>query len=183
MKSRMPHTRLFAALCRDHAGTSCLLLPLCLLAVMVLASCRKDLCYDHDAHSYSVKVNVVADWELEWERTYDYAWPDLWPGHWPYAYDEFRPVPAEGIRSIVYTESGDRSEGNLPQQGGRLYMPEAPSTSSSATSPTWHRPPPPRAPSPGPACPPCTPTSAPSTSPTSSTAPSTRTTPPGPRWR
>lgn len=124
MKSRMPHTRLFAALCRDHAGTSCLLLPLCLWAVLALASCRKDLCYDHDAHSYSVKVNVVADWELEWERAYDYTWPDLWPGHWPYAYDEFRPLPAEGIRSIVYTESGDRSEGNLPQQGGRLYMPE-----------------------------------------------------------
>ena len=29
-------------------------------------SCRKDLCYDHDEHGLSVKVNLSSDWEQEW---------------------------------------------------------------------------------------------------------------------
>lgn len=37
-------------------------------------SCRKDLCYDHDEHGLSVKVNLSSDWEQEWERTYAYDW-------------------------------------------------------------------------------------------------------------
>ena len=41
-------------------------------------SCRKDLCYDHDEHGLSVKVNLSSDWEQEWERTYAYDWEKLW---------------------------------------------------------------------------------------------------------
>ena len=30
-----------------------------------LTGCRKDLCYNHDEHSFSVKVDIVADWACE----------------------------------------------------------------------------------------------------------------------
>lgn len=116
---RISYIRLLAASHRVAAH-----LPSCLLAVVLLASCRKDLCYDYDAHSAGVKVNVVAEWELEWERPYDLKWPESWPVHWPYKYDDFRPKAAEGIRAIVYPEAGSHSEGNLPREGGRFYMPE-----------------------------------------------------------
>ena len=35
-------------------------------------SCRKDLCYDHDEHGLSVKVNLSSDWEQEWEDFWGY---------------------------------------------------------------------------------------------------------------
>lgn len=99
-------------------GTIALILLICFTA------CRKDLCYDHDDHSPSVKVNVVANWELEWERTYDFSWKELWNEEWGHAYNDLRPQTSQGIRAIVYTETGSRLENNLVQEGGRLPMPE-----------------------------------------------------------
>ena len=46
---------------------------------IVLTGCRKDLCYNHDEHSFSVKVDIVADWEQEWERMHDMDWEQNWP--------------------------------------------------------------------------------------------------------
>lgn len=98
-----------------------LLLPLLSLTVI---SCRKDLCYDHDAHTPSVRINIMAEWELEWERTYNFNWEELWEKEWEHAYDDLRPQKAQGIRAIVYTEGGTRLENNLTWEGGRLPMPE-----------------------------------------------------------
>ena len=93
------------------------------LLLLTATGCRKDLCYDHDEHSESVKVYVNAEWEQEWERSYDLNWPELWPEHWTYAYDDLRPRPAQGIRTIVYQANGNSSEHNLSSQGGRLPIP------------------------------------------------------------
>ena len=87
-------------------------------------SCRKDLCYDHDEHSLSVKVNLSSDWEQEWERTYAYDWEKLWEEDWKYDYEDLCPAPADGIRVQVYTSDGQRIESNLPDEGGRIAMPE-----------------------------------------------------------
>ncbi len=89
-----------------------------------LAGCRKDLCYNHDEHSLSVKIDVAAEWELEWERTYDYDWEELWPEEWEHEYDELRPEAATGIRAITYHADGTYSESNLAATGGRLPMAE-----------------------------------------------------------
>ena len=42
-----------------HMGILCLLL---------CTGCRKDLCYDHDQHGTSVKVDAQFSWEQEWGR-------------------------------------------------------------------------------------------------------------------
>lgn len=51
-----------------------------LLALLLLTAtgCRKDLCYNHDEHSYSVKTVVQASWVQLWERTYSVDWEELW---------------------------------------------------------------------------------------------------------
>lgn len=99
---------------------SLFLLPL----VFMLVGCRKDLCYDHDQHSPSVKVYAKADWELEWERTYDYDWKEVWNESLRYLYDELRPVVAEGIRVVAYGDGAYYSESNLASEGGKLPLQE-----------------------------------------------------------
>ena len=79
-------------------------------------SCRKDLCYDHDEHGLSVKVNLSSDWEQEWERTYAYDWEKLWEEDWKYDYEDLCPAPADGIRVQVYTSDGQRIESNHPDE-------------------------------------------------------------------
>ena len=74
-------------------------------------SCRKDLCYDHDEHGLSVKVNLSSDWEQEWERTYAYDWEKLWEEDWKYDYEDLMPEgniqrPTEYVsKSIPATDS------------------------------------------------------------------------------
>ena len=56
-----------------------------LILLLLTFGCRKDLCYDHELHSASVKTVVAADWEQEWERVYDFDWEQNWNvlwGHW-----------------------------------------------------------------------------------------------------
>lgn len=103
-----------------------------LAAVFLFAGCRKDLCYDHDAHSPSVKVYAVADWELEWERSYrsevtlmnSYNWKEMWLEIFRYTYDELRPQPATGIRAIAYGTDAYYGESNLAMEGGKLPLHE-----------------------------------------------------------
>lgn len=40
------------------------------VSVVILSGCRKDLCYNHDEHAITVKVDAVPTWEQEWERPY-----------------------------------------------------------------------------------------------------------------
>ena len=44
-----------------HAVTGLVLSGL----VTLSSGCRKELCYNHDEHAYSVKVDVTATWERE----------------------------------------------------------------------------------------------------------------------
>lgn len=96
-----------------------------LLALLLLTAtgCRKDLCYNHEEHSYTVKTLVRAMWEQEWERSYSVNWQEVWREEWSRGYEEFIPEKGEGIRSLVYDENGV-AEGNLDSDGGRLYMSE-----------------------------------------------------------
>ena len=96
---------------------------LLVLLLLTVTGCRKDLCYNHDEHSYSVKTVVQASWVQLWERTYSVDWEELWKDEWSRDYEEFIPDRGEGIRSLVYDENGV-AEGNLDSEGGRLYMPE-----------------------------------------------------------
>lgn len=96
-----------------------------LLALLLLTAtgCRKDLCYNHEEHSYSVKTVVRAMWEQKWERSYNVNWQEEWREEWSHDYEEFIPERGGGIRSLVYDENGV-AEGNLDSDGGRLYMSE-----------------------------------------------------------
>ena len=122
-------------------------------AATLLSGCRKELCYDHDEHAFSVKVDVAATWEQEWERSYDTDWQSVWNPAWSQSYDDLRPGIPTGIRARVYGDGTAESEANLASEGGRLYMGEGthccsttttPSIWSSMTSPRWlpHAPPP-----------------------------------------
>lgn len=98
-----------------HMGILCLLL---------CTGCRKDLCYDHDQHGTSVKVDAQFSWEQEWERPYDHNWKQEWKSEWKGSYDELRPEVAGGVRLVTYQEAARFGEGNIPATGGRLPLPE-----------------------------------------------------------
>lgn len=87
-------------------------------------SCRKDLCYDHEDHSPSVKVYAHFSWEREWERPYDYEWKQDWPDDWELTYDELRPAPSQGVRSMVYSAQGGYTEDNLAPDRGKVTLDE-----------------------------------------------------------
>ena len=95
-----------------------------LLAALTLGSCRKDLCYDHDTHSLSVKVRVQPEWEQEWEREYGYDWEALWRDEWTREYDDLRPETADGICAVAYLESEHYTEINMDASGGRIPITE-----------------------------------------------------------
>ena len=96
------------------------------MLLFLLAGCRKDLCYNHDEHSLSVKVDAKVTWEQEWERAYDHQWTDEWDEAWTWSYDDLRPDVADGVRVVIYADEGESlGETNLSQAGGRiLSLPE-----------------------------------------------------------
>lgn len=103
-----------------HAVTGLVLSGL----VTLSSGCRKELCYNHDEHAYSVKVDVTATWEREWERDHGRGWKNTWEGrgwnNWM-TYDDLRPEVPGGIRAVVYDPDGNRhDERNLAAEGGRL---------------------------------------------------------------
>lgn len=94
------------------------------LLMLVLAGCRKELCYNHDEHAMTVKLHAIAEWEQEWERMYEIDWKNIWKQEWNPSYDDLRPEPADGIRAIVYCDDGDYDNANLQSNGGRLPVHE-----------------------------------------------------------
>ena len=91
-------------------------------SVLMLTGCRKDLCYHHDEHAITVKVDAVPTWEQEWERPYGHSWVDEWETDWTTAYDDLRPDIADGVRIVVYDADANEHQGetNLPAAGGRI---------------------------------------------------------------
>ena len=103
---------------------------LLLMSALILAGCRKDLCYNHDEHALKVRTEVQPDWMQEWENPYlggeiQLDWETIWEEQgWPRSYDEFRPDVAEGIRSIVYNDDENHTISNLDSDGGIISMSE-----------------------------------------------------------
>lgn len=99
-----------------------LMLP---ILVLLSAGCRKDLCYDHDEHSFGYRLQIESLWEREWERPYGCDWKSDWPPvGLDFPYDALRPSEAEGIAAVLYDEQQGslvyRREIHMPTDGGHL---------------------------------------------------------------
>ena len=108
-----------------YAGVGLALLGL----AVSTAGCRKDLCYDHDAHSPGCRALVTAVWEREWERDYGLGWLAGWDAAaYGRAYDDLRPDAAEGIAMVVYGDPESRTavsdEFHLSAGGGKVSLKE-----------------------------------------------------------
>ena len=98
---------------------------LILCAALVLAGCRKDLCYDHDIHGLKVRTVLYPQWEREWEYEHGIDWDAQWDSkQFLHEYEEFTPEKATGIAAFVYHEDGTNTENHLPAEGGELPMSE-----------------------------------------------------------
>lgn len=96
---------------------------LCILGLLLtLGSCRKDLCYDHEAHGLGVRVQMHPAWERCWERDHGRSWADNWPEEFGCAYEELHPDPATGIAALIYDQDGSHTENHLDASGGQLPM-------------------------------------------------------------
>ena len=100
-----------------------LLLLLC--TGIILAGCRKDLCYDHDTHGLRVRTVIYPQWILEWEYEHGIDWDTQWDSErFLHEYEEYTPGQATGIAAFVYHEDGTNTENHLPAEGGELPMSE-----------------------------------------------------------
>lgn len=86
--------------------------------------CRKDLCYNHDEHSFSVKHFAVVEWEQEWEQGIKHDWKQKWPWGLTYGYDDLRPGKAERITAISYVGGEIKGQTSFSTDGGRLPLSE-----------------------------------------------------------
>ena len=101
------------------------ILSLLLCSGIILAGCRKDLCYDHDTHGLRVRTVLYPQWELEWEYEHGIDWDTQWDSErFLHEYEEFTPEQATGIAAFVYNENGTNTENHLPAEGGELPMSE-----------------------------------------------------------
>ena len=81
------------------------ILSLLLCSGIILAGCRKDLCYDHDIHGLKVRTVLYPQWELEWEYEHGIDWDTQWDSEqFLHEYEEFTPddfVPRLGIAGDI----------------------------------------------------------------------------------
>ncbi len=95
-----------------------------LFMILLVTSCRKEICYNHDEHSEGIRVDVVTSWETVWERDYGCGWETCWNPDWTVAYEDLCPTVPEGLRVIAYHESGNRKEFNIAPEGTRIALGE-----------------------------------------------------------
>lgn len=93
-----------------------------LLIICLFTGCRKDLCYDHEDHAFSVKVYAEPMWKLEWEYPYAHNWQEKWPFGLDYTYDELRPEIPEGVVAKVRGKNNYMAETNFMVSGGKLPL-------------------------------------------------------------
>lgn len=102
-------------------------LPLLFGACAALSSCEhKNLCFDHDQHAPTTKIEVRAEYEHEWQYTLDgftdwKTYPTFFE-EFGMAYDDLRPVLPTGLRTLVYNNGWPNEQFNLPPKGGRIGM-------------------------------------------------------------
>lgn len=96
-----------------------------ILALLFCATgCRKELCYDHDLHGISVKVDAQFSWEQEWERPYGHDWEQEWKKEWRWDYNELRPEASKGVRLLAFRAADNYAESNISAAGGLLSLQE-----------------------------------------------------------
>lgn len=89
-----------------------------IVAVMLpmLASCRKELCYNHFA-----AVGLSLSWEQEWERDYGMSHKSNWnDGVYGMSYDALRPSMPEWVTLIRYSDKVDPEETSVSIYGGEF---------------------------------------------------------------
>ncbi len=104
---------------------------LCALVLSGLSSCRKELCYNHEEHSYGYRTQVTVSWEQEWELDYGKNWSEQWDATASgTTYDELRPGIPAGLAVVVYTHEEEdqtdpratmENEYHLSPGGGKIY--------------------------------------------------------------
>lgn len=91
----------------------------------ILASCRKELCYNHFA-----AVELSLSWEQEWERDYGLSHSANWNEQlYGYRYDDLRPVMPEWVMLVKYSDLEDPEETSLSTDGGEFMVNPAASQS------------------------------------------------------
>ncbi|MDE6264417.1 MAG: DUF5119 domain-containing protein [Paramuribaculum sp.] len=88
-------------------------------SLLLLTSCREDLCYEH-----SQKAMISLSYEQEWERDYGMAHPANWNAETHGGdYDSHRPSLPESVNMHVYSqESGNTSLTFLGRDGGEANL-------------------------------------------------------------
>ncbi|MBO5499310.1 MAG: DUF5119 domain-containing protein [Bacteroidales bacterium] len=97
------------------------LIYMCIL-ILSLCGCRKELCYNHDEHSFGVRIDLRTDWELVWERDYGCGWEGCWNPEWGCGYEDLSPGIPEGIRLIAYHKTDGYKDFNIDPQGKRVTL-------------------------------------------------------------
>jgi len=91
-----------------------------------LAACdHKELCFDHEDHALSCRVDVQAGWELAWQYTYPGGtdWQAVWDeASFGMGYASLLPTVPEGVRVVVYNDDGSTDISNISPLGDVLYM-------------------------------------------------------------
>lgn len=90
-----------------------------IIMMTTMASCRKDLCYNHFRNAA-----VSLSWEQEWERDYGEGLSSKWVAeeYGGLYYDDLRPEVPEWVHLIKYGIDGSRSESFLEPDGGNLIL-------------------------------------------------------------
>lgn len=94
------------------------------LGVMV-SSCRKDLCYDHNHHTERVEYMLSLSYDIEWEYNLEshIEWEQYWNEDFGVSYESIRPEKPQGVRVHIYNED-DRSEivRNINENGATVHF-------------------------------------------------------------
>lgn len=97
---------------------------------IILNSCRKDLCFNHQEHALTTKANIKLQWIQEWENpyktdTYWFDWRQIWvKENWPGNYEDYKPDISKGIRTQIHTQSSRPIINNINNSGGILSIPQ-----------------------------------------------------------
>ncbi|MDE6715016.1 MAG: DUF5119 domain-containing protein, partial [Muribaculaceae bacterium] len=93
---------------------------LCIIMLLMLASCRDELCYNHFP-----AASFAFEWEQEWERDYGMNHNGKWDAtHYGYDYHSLRPGSPSWVNLVRYGYSGSSTEKYLSKDGGHIVLEE-----------------------------------------------------------
>lgn len=104
----------------------CSIITAVIAAVLLLTSCRKDLCYNHFR-----TASFSFSWEREWERDYGMAYAANWDKtFYGFDYASLHPHVPEWVTLVNYAPDGTTTEKHLSPQGGDMMVSPDESTHS-----------------------------------------------------